>query len=166
MSDSNAQSRIHANLSQKSLQSITFQTKNTNTLQDILQTLKSQCLQFQSFQDLQKHCFQVNMLYFNHFYIFPCQLKLDPTLLTQAINQFMQELLQSLSCMVFNVTCLKGGQDVALYEERLRLLEEKILKDPETFKETCRIYYNIQNLTEMNIVFFNIYKKYLNLFNS
>ena len=45
MSDSNAQSRIHANLSQKSLQSITFQTKNTNTLQDILQTLKSQCLQ-------------------------------------------------------------------------------------------------------------------------
>jgi len=37
--------------------------------------------------------------------------------------------------------------------ENIKLLEEKILKDPQTFQETCRIYYNIQNLTEISMVF-------------
>lgn len=47
----------------------------------------------------------------------------------------------------------KGKGEDPLYMENIRFLEEKIKNDPQTFQETCQIYHNIQNLTEISLVF-------------
>ena len=60
---------------------------------------------------------------------------------------------QTLSCMILNAPNSKVKDKEYFLMENLALLEDKILKDEQTFQETCRIYYNIQNLTENSTVF-------------
>ena len=55
--------------------------------------------------------------------------------------------------MILNAPNSKVKDKEYFLMENLALLEEKILKDEQTFQETCRIYYNIQNLTENSTVF-------------
>lgn len=55
--------------------------------------------------------------------------------------------------MILNAPNSKVQDKEYFLMENLALLEEKILKDEQTFQETCRIYYNIQNLTENSSVF-------------
>lgn len=59
MSDSCGFKTNPANGVQQLFHSTNFEIKNLNTVQDILETLKKHCTQFQSFADLKKICFKV-----------------------------------------------------------------------------------------------------------
>lgn len=54
--------------------------------------------------------------------------------------------------MFLNSTNSKFRGSGTLLMENVKPFEEKILKDPQVFQESCRIFYNMQNLTEISLV--------------
>lgn len=68
---------------------------------------------------------------------------------------------QTLSLMF---TGTPAGSDLSSTGNEWALCQQRVLTDPLAFQETCRIYYNIQNLTEISLVysyFFAFYSAFL-----
>jgi len=69
MSDSSALHTMQTNPAHQHLESLNFEIKKLNTAHDILETLKKQCIAFQSFPDLQTECFKVFFCFFQFIYV-------------------------------------------------------------------------------------------------
>ena len=144
-------------LPQQSL-SLTFKPKNSNSIEEILETLKSQCISFDSFKDLKNSLFyqvftRLLLIFFKKIAFFPkitfffkfSQFSEENNEIHEALTLFRKELIETLICMGFN-------EEDELCSEKIKDFEEKMIKEPEIFRETCRIYHNIHYLSGNNIV--------------